>query len=387
MRSKRLCIGLGAALLAAILAWLAIGPELPKATTADTAPKASDRSTGDSRRDERIDNHGPRPVNRLPAPRIERRSTNERSESIARRLANSIDAMELEEIQRELGAWTGIDEEWLKRDGIDPRAFAKRVAEIAGSGFSLDPVSKSARYDRSETSSDDARDVAVLTFSSSLDETHGSLAATRQFATSDVTVRAHVPSDAIAEPYRPLLVRWIDVAGARIELMQAERLAPDAGAGTRSFAMRRPEGWTLGRREIEVYALEDGLPKIAAGSFDVVPAEALAWLDATSSIEIRETGDGADGPYLDAIRPDNGAVRIGVRSIADLTGATLRLIPSTRPMDAIELELGIESNPDASIGAWWSATFTDALVPGIWEARVERFGNLVERMSFRSLAR
>ncbi len=384
MQSNRLRIGLGAAALAAIFSWLVMRIEAPAITANDLATDTSDGSfepTVESRPEPTIRDHGSRPVLRDEARGEGQPLAETRTGSLARRIERSIDAMDVAEIQRELGELAGIDEEWLKRDGIDPRAFAKRLAAVAGRGFSLDPLSSGARFERTEP--DDDEDVAPLAFSSSLDEVHGALASTLQFSPSDVTIRAHVSSDAIGEAHEPVLIRWIDVAGARIEMMQAVRLTPDAGSGTRSFAMRRPEGWSLGTRDVEVYALTDGLPQIAAGSFEIVDAEALHWLDATSSIEIRRVGDDAAENYLDALRTENGSVRIGVRSVADLTGAVLRLAPAMGSGGPLEITL----RADADESAWWSAELDADLEPGIWEARVERFGSLLERKSFRSLAR
>ena len=299
-------------------------------------------------------------------------------------LESRIDELDEPELFREMSEWTGIEEEILKRDGVDTRAFAKRLLAIA-----------SGDADRLE----EPELAASVLFSSSLDERNGPLHPTEAFTRDDVRIHAFLPADVLAAQDHLALVRWRNESTGMIEMMQSVFLAGDAGSGYRSFSIRQPEGWTEGSRRVDIYGLTHDAPLLGTGELSI-RGEATSWQEATSSMELLSIDAEVIAP-LDALPSAAHGFRLGYRS-GDDAGATTRMI-LTRIDDGIRdhrsLDLAIApsestavvsdgESPEPSQATWLVANIDHApFGAGLYEARLERDGTLLERLAFRILDR
>lgn len=295
--------------------------------------------------------------------------------AIAARIEAIIETLDESDLYREMQEWTGIDEEILKAGDVDTRAFARRLLDIA--------TGRDRNRDRDEAPS--------MLFSSSLDADNGPLEPTTIFTRDDARIHAHIPADSFGRREYRALVRWRNEDSGAIELLQSVFVAGDGGSGYRSFSLREPEGWSLGERRVDIYRLERGAPLIATGRFEVTEA-AGSWREATSSLELLAAAE--DGP-LDSLTSTREAFRVGFRSRdGGGAGPTLTLtraddaaaaltVPFTPPRVGSS-PAEAEASGVSSSSTWWDAGFAQApFGAGLYVARLERDGILLERLAFR----
>lgn len=188
-------------------------------------------------------------------------------------LRRAVDEAEEAEIQAKLQTLAAIDEEELRRRGLDTRRFAHALLEAAVRGTVLDPG----------RGPDSAAD--EILFSSSPDGSGGPLRPTRAFAPTDLRIVAWIPSDRLDPRAGRALVKWLDRTRGRIERLGVVAAGPDRGSGLRPVALRKPDGWSPGRYEVEVLSFDEAVVPLAAGAFRVDLA-ALEANGTTSSLEL-----------------------------------------------------------------------------------------------------